>query len=375
LRCGDLGPSDGTADVTGLRRGEIIKRSNPERSAPLECVVGRPRKVRPESRARELTMLIRKSSDIKPSEITSESIYLRRRELLAQAIAGGLIAAASPASFAEPTPAAAPAATLNYRVNPQYSVNEKPNTFEQITHYNNFYEFGVDKTDPANYSGSFKPHPWSVAIAGEADKTGTFTLEDILKPHPLEERIYRFRCVEAWSMVIPWVGFPLGDLLKRFSPTSRAKYVEFTTVLDPRDMPGQRERILPWPYVEGLRIDEAMHPLTLMVVGLYGRELPNVNGAPMRVLIPWKYGFKGGKSIVRIRFTERQPRNTWNVADPEEYGFYANVNPNVPHPRWSQATERRIGAGFFDQRQPTLMFNGYTEVASLYRGMDLRTNY
>jgi methionine sulfoxide reductase catalytic subunit len=339
-------------------------------------VFSRPRKVRPELRARELTMLIRKSSDIKPSEITSESIYLRRRELLARAIAGGLIAAASTASFAEPTPAATtPAATLNYRVNAQYSVNEKPNTFEQITHYNNFYEFGVDKTDPANYSGSFKPHPWSVEIAGEADKTGTFTLEDILKPHPLEERIYRFRCVEAWSMVIPWVGFPLGDLLKRFSPTSRAKYVEFTTVLDPKDMPGQRERILPWPYVEGLRIDEAMHPLTLMVVGLYGRELPNVNGAPMRVLIPWKYGFKGGKSIVRIRFTARQPRNTWNVADPEEYGFYANVNPNVPHPRWSQATERRIGAGFFDQRQPTLMFNGYTEVAGLYRGMDLRANY
>jgi methionine sulfoxide reductase catalytic subunit len=320
-------------------------------------------------------MLIRRSSDIKPSDITPESVYLDRRELLARAVATGLVAAASPASFAEPTAASAPPPTLQYRVNAQYSVTDKPNTFEQITHYNNFYEFGVDKTDPASNSGAFKPRPWSVQIAGEAEKTGTFTLEDILKPHPLEERIYRFRCVEAWSMVIPWVGFPLGDLLKRFYPTSRAKYVEFTTVLDPKDMPGQREGILPWPYVEGLRIDEAMHPLTLMVVGLYGRELPNVNGAPLRTMAPWKYGFKNGKSIVRIRFTADQPHNTWNIASPDEYGFYANVNPNVPHPRWSQATERRIGGGFFDQRQPTLMFNGYTEVASLYRGMDLRVNY
>jgi methionine sulfoxide reductase catalytic subunit len=254
-------------------------------------------------------------------------------------------------------------------------VTEQPNSFYQITHYNNFYEFGVDKTDPAANSGSFNPHPWSVEIAGDADKTGTFSLEDILKPHPLEERIYRLRCVEAWSMVIPWVGFPLGDLLKRFNPTSRAKFVEFTSVVDPKDMIGQRERVLPFPYVEGLRIDEAMHPLTLMVVGVYGRELPNVNGAPLRVMSPWKYGFKGGKSIVRIRFTHAQPQNTWNVVDAHEYGFYANVNPNVPHPRWSQATERKIGAGFFDQRQPTLMFNGYTEVASLYKGMDLRVNY
>lgn len=320
-------------------------------------------------------MLIRQAPDIKPSEITPESVYLNRRQLLAQAAASGLLASAAARSFAAPTPAGNAAPTLQFQHNAKYSVTETPNTYEQITNYNNFYEFGVDKTDPARYSGSFKPHPWTVQIAGDADKTGTFTLEDLLKPHPLEERIYRFRCVEAWSMVIPWIGFPLADLLKRFGPTSRAKFVEFTTVLDYKDMPGQRSGVLPWPYVEALRIDEAMHPLAFMVVGLYGRELPNVNGAPLRTMAPWKYGFKNGKSIVRIRFTEHQPRTTWTIADAEEYGFYANVNPNVPHPRWSQATERVIGSGFFEQRKPTLMFNGYSEVASLYQGMDLRANY
>jgi len=320
-------------------------------------------------------MLIRKSSDIKPSEITSETAFLQRRKLLAGAIAGGVIAAAGPAVHAAAT--AAPVPTLTYQDNPKYSVAEKLNTFDEITHYNNFYEFGTDKTDPAEYAGGFHPAPWSVTIAGEAEKTGTFTLEDILKPHPLEQRIYRFRCVEAWSMVIPWVGFPLGDLLKRFSPTSKAKYVEFTSVFRPKEMPGQRSNgILPWPYVEGLRIDEAMHPLTLMVVGLYGRDLPNVDGAPLRTMAPWKYGFKNGKSIVKIRFSQTQPRNTWNVMAPNEYGFYANVNPQVDHPRWSQATERRIGTGFFAARQPTLMFNGYADqVASLYQGMDLRRNF
>jgi sulfoxide reductase catalytic subunit YedY len=320
-------------------------------------------------------MLIRRAPNIKPSEITPESVFLQRRELLAKAVASGVIASVAPSSFAAPTPVAAPAPTLQFQLNPKYSVMERPNTYEQITNYNNFYEFGTDKTDPAQYSGSFKPHPWSVEIAGEADKTGKFALEDLLRPHRLEERIYRFRCVEAWSMVIPWIGFPLGDLLKRFGPTSRARYVEFTTVLDYKDMPGQRARILPWPYVEALRIDEAMHPLAFMVVGVYGRELPNVNGAPLRTMAPWKYGFKNGKSIVRIRFTEGRPRNTWNIAAPEEYGFYANVNPQVPHPRWSQATERVIGTGFFQERKPTLMFNGYTEVASLYQGMDLKVNY
>jgi sulfoxide reductase catalytic subunit YedY len=303
---------------------------------------------------------------------------MQRRKFLAGAIAGGLIAATGRAAHAAGDSSGLTAAdaaaypALQYRADQQYSVSEKPNTFDQITHYNNFYEFGEDKTDPAANAGGFTTSPWNITIAGNAQKTGTFTLEDILKPHPLEERVYRFRCVEAWSMVIPWVGFPLGDLLKRFQPTSAAKYVEFTTVMDPRQMPGQREGLLPWPYVEGLRMDEAMHPLSIMVVGLYGRKLPNVDGAPMRVISPWKYGFKGGKSIVKIRFMSTQPRNTWNVVSPNEYGFYANVNPNVPHPRWSQATERRIGAGFFDQRQPTLMFNGYPEVASLYKGMDLK---
>jgi sulfoxide reductase catalytic subunit YedY len=319
-------------------------------------------------------MLIRRPSNIRPSEITPEAVYLQRRELLAQAVAGGLIAAASPAGFAA-TPAAAPVPTLRYNPNAHYSVTEKPNTYDDITHYNNYYEFGPEKTDPAENAGSFKTKPWSVQIAGEAQKTGTFWLEDILKPHPLEERIYRFRCVEAWSMVIPWVGFPLGDLLKRFNPTSRAKYVEFTSVLDLKEMPGQRAGILPFPYVEALRIEEAMHPLTLMVVGLYGRELPNVNGAPLRTMAPWKYGFKNGKAIVRIRFAETQPKTTWTIAVPDEYGFYANVNPEVPHPRWSQATERHIGGGFFEQRRPTQMFNGYSEVASLYQGLDLRVNY
>ena len=222
-------------------------------------------------------------------------------------------------------------------------------------------------------AGAFRAHPWSVTVAGEAEQTGTFALEDLLKPHALEERIYRFRCVEAWSMVIPWVGVPLGDVLKRFKPTSKAKYVELTTVYDPKQMPGQRERVLPWPYVEGLRIDEAMHPLALLAVGVYGREPPNQNGAPLRLVVPWKYGFKNVKAIVKIRFTERQPANTWAVATPSEYGFYANVNPAVDHPRWSQATERRIGEGFFAARHPTLPFNGYADqVAQLYRGMDLK---
>ncbi len=315
----------------------------------------------------------RQRNDIRPSEITPERVFLQRRRLLAGALAGGLASAAG-----VPGRALAAAATdqagqaLRYTLNQRYSVTLKPNSYEEITHYNNFYEFGEDKGDPAANSGAFRSEPWNVTIAGEAQKTGTFTFEDIVKPHALEERIYRFRCVEAWSMVIPWVGFPLGDLLKRFAPTSAAKYVQFTSVYDPAQMPGQREQLLPWPYVEGLRMDEAMHPLTLMVVGLYGRSLPAVDGAPLRVMAPWKYGFKNGKSIVKITFTRTQPANTWNVIAPEEYGFYANVNPNVPHPRWSQATERRIGAGIFEQRQPTLMFNGYPEVASLYQGMDLR---
>jgi len=305
---------------------------------------------------------------IVPSEITPREVFLSRRSLLAGAIAGGATALLPEARAAE----AAPLPKLPCTLNAKYSVSEQPTSYEDVTSYNNFYEFGTDKGDPKENAGTLRPKPWSVAITGEAQKTGTFHLEDILRPHPLEERIYRFRCVEAWSMVIPWVGFPLADLIKRFSPTSRAKYVEFTTLYDPSQMPGERDSILPWPYVEGLRMDEAMNPLALMVVGLYGSVLPNQDGAPLRLIVPWKYGFKGIKSIVKIRFTEQQPRNTWAVATPNEYGFYANVNPHVDHPRWSQASERVIGKGLF-ARQPTLMFNGYeNEVAYLYRGMDLR---
>jgi len=314
-------------------------------------------------------MLIRKPADIRPSEITPEAVYLDRRRIIAGLLGAG---AASVLPAASPPPLAA----LKYTRNAGFSITEKPNTFEEISTYNNFYEFGTDKSDPAANAHTLKPRPWSVEIAGEAEVKGKFDLEDILKPHALEERIYRFRCVEAWSMVIPWVGFPLSDLIKRFKPTSKAKYVEFTTLVDRQQMPGQRSRILDWPYVEGLRIDEAMHPLTLMAVGLYGRELPNQNGAPLRLMAPWKYGFKNGKSIVKISFTEQQPKNTWNVMAPNEYGFYANVNPRVDHPRWSQASERRIGEGFFAQRHETLMFNGYADqVASLYQGMDLRRNF
>ncbi len=269
--------------------------------------------------------------------------------------------------------AASAPGTLRYVRDAVDSVSARPNTFEDISTYNNYYEFGTDKSDPARNARNFRTAPWSVAVGGESEITGTFHLDDLLKPYPLQERVYRFRCVEAWSMVIPWVGIPLGDLLRRFKPTSKAKFVEFKTLYDPRQMPGQSVDILPWPYVEGLRVDEAMHPLSMLVVGLYGKVLPNQNGAPLRLMVPWKYGFKNIKSIVAIRFTERQPQNTWAIASPGEYGFYANVNPLVDHPRWSQATERPIGAGLFAPRVPTLMFNGYEEqVAGLYRGMDLR---
>jgi sulfoxide reductase catalytic subunit YedY len=302
-----------------------------------------------------------------PSEITPRERYYNRREIIAGLAGAGLAVGVGPASSAE---------RLKYLKNARLSLSEAPNSFEDITTYNNFYEFGTDKAEPAERSGRFRTQPWSVTVAGEAEVTGTFNLEDILKPHALEERIYRLRCVEAWSMVIPWVGFPLGDLIKRFRPTSRAKYVAFTTVHRPDEMPGQRFPVLEWPYVEGLRIDEAVHPLTILAVGLYGQALPNQNGAPLRLVVPWKYGFKGIKSIVEIRFTEKQPPTSWNISAPHEYGFYANVNPTVDHPRWSQAKERRIGAGVFAPRQPTLPFNGYAEqVAGLYRGLDLRKNF
>jgi sulfoxide reductase catalytic subunit YedY len=305
---------------------------------------------------------------IAPSEITPQAVYLSRRELLAGALAAGA-SALLPAAETPP----AQGAPLLYTANAQYSVKETPNKLEEIAGYNNFYEFGTDKDSPSHTAHTLRTRPWSVNVYGESEVKGTFDLEDLLKGLALEERIYRFRCVEAWSMVVPWVGFPLSTLLTRFKPTSRAKYVEFTTLYDPRQMPGQRVAVLTWPYVEGLRMDEAMHPLTLMVVGLYGRVLPNQDGAPLRLIVPWKYGFKGIKSIVKIGFTATQPRTAWNEAAPNEYGFYANVNPQVDHPRWSQATERRIGAPFLAARRPTLPFNGYTEqVASLYQGMDLR---
>ncbi len=307
-------------------------------------------------------MLIGKPSDIPSSEITPESAYLNRREFLAAAgIAAGSIAV--PGVFSH-----APRPTAHAPLQQQ----DKLNSFDDITHYNNYYEFGTAKDDPAANAGSLRTSPWSVEIAGEVAHPATYHLEDILHRFPSAEHVYRLRCVEAWSMVIPWQGFQLRDLINWVQPSSRAKYVEFTTLLDPNQMPGQRSPVLPWPYVEALRMDEAMHPLTLMGTGLYGRPMPNQDGAPIRLIVPWKYGFKSGKSIVKIRFVEQQPQTTWNIAAPEEYGFYANVNPNVDHPRWSQAREHRIGEFL---RRPTLMFNGYSEVASLYAGMDLRRNF
>jgi len=301
-------------------------------------------------------MLIRRGSEIPSSEITPESVYLDRRKFMGAAAAGAATALI-PGSLAACEADAAQAA------------QEELTPYEDVTQYNNFYEFGVDKEDPARNAKNFRTRPWSVAVEGHVAKPATYDLEDFLRPHKLEDRVYRLRCVEGWSMVIPWRGFPLRDLINRVQPTSNAKYVEFVTLHDPRQMPGQRAGILAWPYNEGLRLDEAMHPLTLLVTGLYGRDLPNQNGAPLRLVVPWKYGFKSIKSIVKIRFVEQQPKTSWMKAAPDEYGFYANVNPNVDHPRWSQKKERRIGEF---RRRDTLMFNGYTEVASLYSGMDLR---
>jgi sulfoxide reductase catalytic subunit YedY len=313
--------------------------------------------------------------NIVPSDITPYEKYLSRRALLA----GGLGLAAGPilGGLTRIAQAQTPAATaLTYAHSAEFSVTEAPNSFKDISTYNNYYEFGTDKSDPAANAQKFQTKPWSVAVGGECEVPGTLTLEDVLKPHPLEERIYRMRCVEAWSMIVPWVGFPLSDLIKRFKPTSKAKYIEFKTLMDPKQMPGERGTVLDWPYTEGLRIDEAMNPLAFMTVGLYGRVLPNQNGAPLRLITPWKYGFKGVKAIVSMRFVERMPATTWAKSAPREYGFYANVNPAVDHPRWSQATERHIGGSLFDQRRPTLPFNGYaSQVASLYTGMNLKTYF
>ena len=327
-------------------------------------------------------MLIKQSTNIRSHEITGEQTYLDRRRFMRNAaragLATGLLASLPLAAPAAATPMPA---RLEGIVKGPFGTDEELTPYEDVTSYNNFYEFGADKTDPAVHSQNFKTRPWSVEISGECDKPGVYDLEDLVKPNTLEERVYRLRCVEAWSMVIPWVGFPLAPVLRRFQPTSNAKFVAFQTVHAPEQMPGQRTPILDWPYVEGLRIDEAMHPLTILAVGLYGKELPNQNGAPLRLVVPWKYGFKSIKSIVGIRFTRRQPPTSWNLSAPKEYGFYANVNPNVDHPRWSQARERRLGGGagslwFLVPKQDTLMFNGYgDQVASLYAGTDLREHY
>ena len=310
---------------------------------------------------------------IPSSEITDRRVYLRRRELIA-AIVGAVGGAAVLQRGVSAQPAAAHGRRLT-TVASRFSTTEKPNSWEHVTTYNNFYEFGTGKDEPALFAPRWRPRqPWRVGIQGECAKPGTMTLDDILKGQTLEDRIYRHRCVEGWSMVIPWVGFPLANLIKRCEPTPRAKYVEFTTLLDPEQLPGQRDDVLEWPYVEGLRMDEAMHPLTILAVGIYGEVLPNQNGAPLRLVVPWKYGFKGAKSIIRIRFLEQQPISSWTRNWPEAYGFYSNVNPTVDHPRHSQATEARLPSLFRTTR--TQLFNGYgDQVASLYSGMDLRKNY
>ncbi|HEX6047675.1 MAG TPA: protein-methionine-sulfoxide reductase catalytic subunit MsrP [Gemmatimonadaceae bacterium] len=311
-------------------------------------------------------MIIKKPDDIPSSEITPEHVYVNRRDFLR---AAGLIGVAGAAASTAALVGRSASDDRPQGAQPQDALTP----FEDVTTYNNFYEFGTDKSDPAENAKGFKTKPWSVRVEGLVSKPATYDLEDFIKPHKLEERVYRMRCVEAWSMVIPWLGFPMADLIKRVQPLGSAKYVEFQTLHDPKQMPGQRSGVLPWPYTEGLRLDEAMHPLAIFAVGLYGKMLLPQNGAPFRIVVPWKYGFKGAKSIVRIRFTDTQPKTAWNEAAPNEYGFYANVNPEVDHPRWSQARERRIGEF---RRRPTLMFNGYADqVGHLYRGMDLRKFY
>ncbi len=309
--------------------------------------------------------IIRSASQLKESDVTPYDVYQQRRTFIKSGLA---MAAMSIMPIDVQSKI-----SLEKFSSSAFSTDEEKTPLKDITSYNNFYELGVDKRDPARNAHKLVADPWSVEISGEVEKSGRYALEDILKPHNLEERIYRLRCVEGWSMVIPWLGFPLADLIKRFQPTSKANYIEFTTLEDKKQMPGQRRRVLAWPYTEGLRMDEAMNPLTLMAVGLYGNALPNQNGAPIRLVVPWKYGFKSIKSIVKINFVEKMPVSSWMKSGPKEYGFYSNVNPKVPHPRWSQKKERRIGE--FRKRK-TLMFNGYGEqVASLYTGMDLKKHF
>jgi len=317
-------------------------------------------------------MLIKKPADIASSEITPRGLYLSRRAFLrgaaiagATTLGGGLLG-----KLASPWEQASAGTKIDGIQKSNFSTNEKITPYKDVTHYNNYYEFSTDKEGPAGLAKNFRTRPWTVKIEGLVSKKKTLDVDSIMKLASPEERVYRHRCVEGWSIVVPWVGFSLSTLLKQVEPLGKAKFVEFTTVYDPSQMPGQRERVLEWPYVEGLRLDEAMHPLTLLCFGMYGEVLPNQDGAPLRLVVPWKYGFKSAKAIVKIAFTEKQPINTWNKATPNEYGFYSNVNPNVDHPRWSQARERRLGE--FSKR-PTLMFNGYgDQVASLYSGMDLK---
>jgi len=319
-------------------------------------------------------MLIKAPSDIHPSEITSKDNYLNRRSFMRAGAAAGGLALTSPLLGAV-VPDQRRAKLADVRAS-EFSTDETPNSYEDITSYNNYWEFGSGKSDPAANSGDFDPLPWKITVDGLCEKTGTFDFDEFIKPFDLEERIYRMRCVEAWSMVIPWVGISLAAVVKHYQPTSQARYVAFEALHDPTRLPGQRRRILDWPYREGLTIAEATNPLAILAVGLYGESMPATNGAPIRLVVPWKYGFKGIKGIVRIRFVDRMPESSWNIAQPNEYGFYANVNPNVDHPRWSQAMERRIGASVFAPRIPTRMFNGYGEqVAYLYEGLDLRKNY
>lgn len=314
---------------------------------------------------------ISKNSDITESDVTDELVYQERRKFIKNSTS--LTAFTLMPALSLMSPISLSKLNFGNAIQSDYSTNDELTPIDAITSYNNFYELGSDKGDPKQNAHRLKVKPWSIKVEGECEKPGEFDLEDFILPAMLEERIYRLRCVEAWSMVIPWVGVELGPILKRFKPTSKAKFVQFFTIYDPENLPGQKRSVLDWPYREGLRIDEAMHPLSILAVGLYGKELPNQNGAPLRLVVPWKYGFKSIKSIVNIRFTEEQPDTSWNIAAPREYGFYSNVNPNVDHPRWSQKRERRIGE--FLKRE-TLPFNGYTDdVASLYEGMDLKKYY
>ena len=319
-------------------------------------------------------MLIKKPTDIPSSEITPKGLYLNRRKFLAAAAvagAGAALGIGSDKQNSSPPPSQANTRIAGIQKS-SFSTTETQTPFKDVSNYNNYYEFSTDKYEPAGLAKNFKTRPWNVTIDGLVSKKQELDIDSILKLAAPEERIYRHRCVEGWSIVVPWVGFSLSKLIDKAQPLGKAQFVEFTTIYDPQQMPGQRGRVLDWPYVEGLRMDEAMHPLALLCFGMYGEVLPNQDGAPLRVVVPWKYGFKSAKAIVRVRFTDSQPVNTWNKMAPNEYGFYSNVNPNVDHPRWTQAKERRLGEFF---KRPTLMFNGYDQVASLYKGMDLKKNF